>query len=62
MMYEGREDRRGDDRRSSPRGDRPFGRRIDCAENGSARSATPARGGGQRDPEAFAARTRDDRA
>ena len=59
MMYEAREDQRGDDRRSSPRGDRPFGRRIDCAENGDAHRATPARGGGQRDPEAFAARARD---
>ena len=61
MMYDGREDRRGDDRRASQRGDRPFERRIDCAENGRPRSSTPARGGGQRDPESFIARPRDHR-
>jgi hypothetical protein len=59
-MYMGREDRRGDDRRATPRGERPFGRRIDCEEDRSARprTTTPARGGGQRDPEAWASRPR----
>jgi hypothetical protein len=61
MMYTGREDRRGtDDRRAEPRGERAFGRRIDCAEDGrqDARGAAPARGGGVRDPEAWEARSR----
>lgn len=60
-MYTAREDRRsGDDRRAAPRGERPYGRRIDCEEDGSARTrtSTPARGGGQRDPEAWASRQR----
>ena len=60
-MYTGREDRRGgDDRRAAPRGERPYGRRIDCEEDRSTRplSTTPARGGGQRDPEAWASRSR----
>jgi hypothetical protein len=61
MIYNAREDRRGDDRRAAPRGDRSFERRIDCAENGSARSSTPARGGGRRDPEAWTARPSDHR-
>jgi hypothetical protein len=61
MMYQGREDQRGDDRRATPRGERPFGRRIDCAENGGARSVTPARGGGQRNLDAMTARPRDHR-
>jgi hypothetical protein len=57
-MYMAREDRRGDDRRVAPRGERAYGRRIDCEEDRSARSTTPARGGGQRDPEAWASRPR----
>ncbi len=61
MMYDGREDRRGDDRRASQRGDRPFGRRIDCAENGRPRGAGRARGGGRRDSDALIARPRDHR-
>ncbi len=57
MMYTAREDQRGDDRRAAPR-ERGFERRIDCAEEGThrARGTTPARGGGRREPEAWAAR------
>lgn len=55
-MYTAREDRRGDERRAIPRGDRPYGRRIDCAEDGAhAAATTPARGGGRPAPEAWAA-------
>ncbi|HEX8362626.1 MAG TPA: hypothetical protein VF613_21070 [Longimicrobium sp.] len=56
-MYMAREDRRGDDRRAAPR-ESGFERRIDCAEDGTrrSRSSTPARGGGRREPEAWAAR------
>ncbi|HLL83871.1 MAG TPA: hypothetical protein VK420_14500 [Longimicrobium sp.] len=54
-MYTEREDRRGDDRRAAPRGDRPYGRRIDCAEDATRTlGATPARGG-RPAPEAWAA-------
>lgn len=57
MMYTAREDRRGDDRRAEAR-EGGYERRIDCAEDGTRRtpSATPARGGGRREPEAWAAR------
>jgi hypothetical protein len=57
MMYNGREDRRVDERRADAR-EGGYVRRIDCAEdgNGRSRSATPARGGGRREPEAWAAR------
>jgi hypothetical protein len=51
-MYTAREE---NDRREAPRGDRPYGRRIDCAEDGSRTAATPARGGGRPAPEAWAA-------
>lgn len=61
MMYDGREDRRGDDRRAAPRGERPFGRRIDCEENANARGATPSRGGARRDSESWMARPGDHR-
>jgi len=54
-MYTEREDRRGDGRRAAPRGDRPYGRRIDCAEDATRTlGATPARGG-RPAPEAWAA-------
>jgi hypothetical protein len=52
-MYTSRDE---NDRRDAPRGDRPYGRRIDCAEDGTrAVAATPARGGGRPAPEAWAA-------
>jgi hypothetical protein len=55
-MYTEREDRRGDDRWTAPRGDRAYGRRIDCAEDATRTAGTtPARGGGRPAPEAWAA-------
>ncbi len=54
-MYTALEDRRGDERRAIPRGDRPYGRRIDCAEDvAHAPAANPARGG-RPAPEVWAA-------
>jgi hypothetical protein len=55
-MYTALEDRRGDDRRAAPRGDQPYGRRIDCAEDGTRTfAATRARGGGRPAPETWVA-------
>jgi hypothetical protein len=55
-MYTEREDRRGDDRRAAPRGDRPYGRRIDCADDATRTAGnTTARGSGRPAPEAWAA-------
>jgi hypothetical protein len=52
-MYTAREE---NDRRDAPRGDRAYGRRIDCAEAGNRNAAvTPARGGGRPAPEVWAA-------
>ncbi|HEY0153784.1 MAG TPA: hypothetical protein VGB92_17370 [Longimicrobium sp.] len=53
-MYTAREE---NDRRDAPRGDRPYGRRIDCCAEENTRNvaATPARGGGRPAPEAWAA-------
>lgn len=56
-MYTAREDK---DRQPASGGDRPSGRRIDCAEDGTrALTATPARGGGRPAPEAWSGRGHD---
>lgn len=52
-MYTAREE---NDRQPASRGSRTYGRRIDCAEEGTrAPATTPARGGGRPAPEPWAA-------